>query len=104
MSSPRRATPTPPPRVVAKLKDPRLLQDAMRFSRLNIRELSEACGNLRHRSTIGHLHSGQRTTCSTALAGRIEYVLRLPPHALFELRASTTHHMDSCHQRGRNAA
>lgn len=74
MASPQRRTPAPPPRVVAKLKDPRLLHDAMRFSRLNIRELSEACGNMRHRSTIGHLHSGQRTTCSTGLAGRIEYV------------------------------
>lgn len=104
MTTHRRAAPTPPPRVVAKLKDPRLLQDAMRFGRLNIRELSEACGNMRHRSTIGHLHSGQRTTCSTALAGRIEFVLRLPPHSLFELHASSTHHMDTSHQKGARAA
>ena len=76
----------------------------MRFSRLNIRELSEACGNMRHRSTIGHLHSGSRTTCSTTLAGRIEYVLRLPPHALFELLALSTHNTDTGHMRGRTAA
>ena len=102
MTSPRRTT-SAPPRIVARLKDPRLLHDAMRFSRLNIRELSEACGNMRHRSTIGHLHSGQRTTCSTALAGRIEYVLRLPPHALFELRVASTDHTDTRQKVGQTA-
>lgn len=104
MASPKRRTPGAPPRVIARLRDPRLLQDAMRFGRLNIRELSEACGNMRHRSTIGHLHSGARSDCSTALAGRIEFVLRLPPGSLFDLRVLSTHDMDTGQMKGRIAA
>lgn len=61
----------------------------MTYNRVNIRELSDACGSQRHRSTIGHLHSGARTTCSAHLARRIEESLRLYPGALFELRVST---------------
>jgi hypothetical protein len=92
------------PRVRARLRSPEALQDAMRFSRLNIRELSEACGNMRYRSTIGHLHSGARTECSPSLAGRIERVLRLPQHSLFDLRVVSTHNMDTGQMKGRNAA
>jgi hypothetical protein len=100
MPSPVRLT----PRVRARLRSPRALQDAMRFGRLNIRELSEACGNMRYRSTIGHLHSGARTDCSPALAGRIEYVLRLPEHSLFELFVVSTHDMDTRRMKGAQAA
>ena len=67
----------------ARLRDVRDLQEAMRFARLNVRELSELCGSLRHRSSIGHLHSGTRNTCSIVLAGRIEKILRVHPGALF---------------------
>lgn len=100
MSSPVRTT----TRTLAVLKDVQALHDAMHFSRLNIRELSEACGNMRYRSTIGHLHSGSRTTCSVALAGRIERVLRLPAHNLFALRVVSTHNTDTGQTRGRKAA
>lgn len=67
----------------ARLRDVRDLQDHMDFHGLNVRELSELCGSLRHRSTIGHLHSGARSTCSIHLAKRIEKILRQPPGALF---------------------
>lgn len=67
-----------------KLRSTRDLRDAMFFARVNVRELSEMCGSLRHRSTIGHLHSGTRNTCSVALGRRIEERLRLHPGALFE--------------------
>lgn len=78
---------TPPrPRLEATLRDPQLLRDAMDFSGWTIRELSEACGSMRHRSTIGHLLSGARPHCSPALAARIERVLRVPKNNLFTLR------------------
>lgn len=81
-----------PPRLEVRLRNPQALRDAMRFNGMNIRELSEACGGPRHRSTIGALHSlgpAHRPGCSPALAARIERVLRMPPHSLFELRMST---------------
>lgn len=67
----------------AKLRDVRDLQEAMRFARLNVRELAELCGDERHRSTIGHLHAGTRNTCSIVLAGRIERQLRVHAGSLF---------------------
>lgn len=75
----------------------------MDFAGLNIRELAAACGSPRHRSTIGHLHSGSRNRCPVHLAGRIERVLRLPRYSLFDLRVITTHHMVSG-QKMRSAA
>lgn len=82
-------TAQPHPRLVARLRDPALLRDAMEYNGLNIRELSERCGSLRHRGTIGHLHSGARSTCPWPLAGRIERVLRMPTHSLFSLQVTT---------------
>lgn len=58
----------------------------MDYNRLTVRELSTACGKPSYRSTLGHLHSGARTTCRPHLARRIEESLRLYPGALFELR------------------
>jgi len=66
-----------------KLRDVEDLRQAMQFNDLNVRELSELCGSLRHRSTIGHLHSGTRDTCSWPLGKRIEKVLRVAPGSLF---------------------
>lgn len=89
----RTASPTAPPRppkLEVKLRSRQALIDALAFNRMNVRELSLACGNMRHRSTIGHLRSGARSTCSPALAQRIELVLRLPPHSLFDLRMTTS--------------
>jgi hypothetical protein len=92
------------PRLEVRLRNPQALRDAMQFSRMNVRELSVACGSVRHRSTIGHLHSGRRNSCSPALAARIEFVLRLPAHSLFDLRMTTTHHVDTVQKIGRKAA
>lgn len=66
-----------------RLRDLEDLRQAMYFQDLNVRELAELCGSLRHRSTIGHLHSGTRDTCSVILAKRIEKVLRVHPGSLF---------------------
>lgn len=92
-----------PPRLEVRLRSTQALRDAMQFARLNVRELSAACGNPRYRSTIGHLRSGHRPTCSPHLAARIEHVLRLPPYALFELRMPSTHHIDTGQPRARKA-
>ena len=72
-----------------KVRDVEDFRQAMDFNDLNVRELSELCGSLRHRSTIGHLHSGTRTTCSYVLAKRIEKVLRVAPGSLFRPALST---------------
>jgi hypothetical protein len=77
------------PKLEVRLRSRQALKDAMAFNRMTIRELSDACGNPRYRSTIGHLHSGARTTCSPHLARRIEECLRLYPNALFELRVTS---------------
>lgn len=67
----------------------------MHFNRLNVREMAQACGNPRYRSTIGHLHSGARRTCSPHLARRIEEVLRMHAGALFELTVVSTANTDN---------
>lgn len=66
----------------------------MHFNRLNVREMALACGNPRYRSTIGHLHSGARKSCSPHLARRIEEVLRLHEGNLFELTMTPTGNVD----------
>lgn len=72
----------------------------MTYNRLTVRELSVACGSLRYRSTIGHLRSGVRTSCSAELARRIEENLRLFPNALFDLRICSDTPTDYKHPRG----
>lgn len=78
----------------------------MNFHRMNVREMAQACGNPRYRSTIGHLHSGARTSCSPHLARRIEEVLRTHAGALFELRFVPSDSVDDSRTsiRGRRAA
>lgn len=78
-----------PPRLEVRLRSRQALRDAMAFNRLTVRELSQACGKISYRSTIGHLTSGARSTCSPHLARRIEECLRLYPGALFELRMTS---------------
>lgn len=89
------------PRLEVLLRDPRALQAAMQFARLNIRELSAACGKPSYRSSIGHLHSGHSNRCSPHLAGRIEHVLRLPPYSLFELSMPSTSNVDTSQKKTR---
>lgn len=82
-------TPAPPiaqPRLVAQLRSRQILRGAMDYHRLTVRELSVACGNPKHRSIIGHLHSGARDRCPPFLARRIEEALCMPPGSVFELR------------------
>jgi hypothetical protein len=67
------------PRLEVRLRNPQALRDAMQFSRMNVRELSLACGSVRHRSTIGHLHSGRRNSCSPALAAASSSCFACPP-------------------------
>lgn len=67
----------------AKIRDRRDLVECMRFYRLSTRGLAELCGSVRHQSTIAHLRSGQRNTCSVHLARRIEEILRQHAGALF---------------------
>lgn len=95
---------TTAPRLEVRLRSPQALRDAMMFARLNVRELSAACGSPRHRSSIGHLVSGHRNRCSPHLAGRIEHVLRLPAYSLFELTIPSTHHVDTSRRTLRSAA
>ncbi len=81
-------TTTAPPRLEVRLRSKQALRDAMTFNRMNLRQLADACGRPSYRSTIGHLHSGARNTCSAHLGRRIEESLRLYPGALFDLRVS----------------
>lgn len=76
-----------PPTLIARLKSPGDLHEAMRYARYNVRTLAAACGNSRYRSTIGHLHSGVRSTCSVHLASRIESACHTFPGALFALES-----------------
>lgn len=92
------------PRLEVRLRSAQALRDAMVFNRLNIRELSLACGKQSYRSTIGHLHSGASDRCSPHLASRIELVLRLPAHSLFDLSISSTGDVDTSRKTTRRAA
>lgn len=92
------------PRMLATLRSPEMLQDAMQFARLNIRELSVACGKTSYRSMIGHLHSGHSARCSVHLAGRIENVLRVPPRSLFYLTSTSTSDIDTSRTTSRKVA
>ena len=98
MATARRTT-TPQPRLEVKLRSRRALQDAMHFGRFTIRELAVACGNPRLRSTIGHLHSGHRNTCSPHLARQIETALHLYPNSLFEVRVTSDQLVDTPRKR-----
>lgn len=52
-----------------------LMRSILAARRLTVRELAQFCGDLKHRSAIGHLVSGNRVTCNEVLAGRIQEVL-----------------------------
>lgn len=76
-----------PPRLEARLRVRQNLKAAMDYRRTTVRGLATACPNPQHshRSTIGHLLSGYRTTCSPHLARVIEEHLGLPQGNLFDL-------------------
>lgn len=59
------------------------LAQYMKFRDETVRSLADQCGGPKLRSTIGHLRSGRRRTCSPELAKRVEKVLQAPPGSLF---------------------
>lgn len=52
---------------------------------LSNRTLAAKAGNPSYRSTISHLRSGARDTCSPKIAGAIERALGAPDGSLFSL-------------------
>lgn len=70
-----------------RLKDRRMLRQYMDYRGLRtVRELATAAG-ISH-STVGHLHSGVRSTCKPETASAIERALGAPPGLLFDPRSS----------------
>jgi hypothetical protein len=55
----------------------------MAFRNETNRSLAEKCGPGVGRGIVGHLRSGQRTTCSAKTAQAIERALNAPPGSLF---------------------
>jgi transcriptional regulator with XRE-family HTH domain len=73
-------------RLDMRLKSPEMLRQYMEYKHLRIRELAKAAGV--SRATIGHLHSGERSTARPATARAIEGALGCPPGLLFEAISS----------------
>lgn len=70
-------------RLWLKLKDRNVLRSYMDYKGFrSVRELAQRAGV--SRATIGHLHSGQRTTCSPETARKVEEALQAPPGLLFD--------------------
>ena len=69
--------------VYMKLISRDALNAYMNARRMSNRALARECGNEKHRSTIGHLRSGDRSTCGPEIAGRIERALGAPAGSLF---------------------
>lgn len=69
-------------RLWLNLSDRSVLRSYMQYKGFrSVRELAQRAGV--SRATIGHLHSGQRTTCSPTTARAIEDALGAPPGLLF---------------------
>lgn len=49
-----------------------LMRSLMKVQGLTVLELARRCGSEKHRSAIGHLLSGKRSTCSDELASRLQ--------------------------------
>lgn len=62
------------------------LASYMSYRGLSVRELAMRTGI--HRATIGHLRSGERTTCTPHNARAIAKALDVPTEALFRVHAS----------------
>lgn len=69
-----------------RLRSPEMLRQYMEFKRMKVRDL--ALSAKVSRATIGHLHSGSRSTTRPETARAIEEALGCPPGLLFEARAS----------------
>lgn len=73
-------------RLDMRLKSSQMLRQYMQYKHFNVRSLATAAQV--SRSTVGHLHSGARSSCSPATARSIEEALQAPPGLLFEASAS----------------
>lgn len=73
-------------RLDMKLKSSVVLREYMKFKRMKVRDLAKEAGV--SRATIGHLHSGARSTARPETARAIEEALACPPGLLFEARTS----------------
>lgn len=69
-----------------KLKSTQMLREFMDYKDMNVRDLATAAGV--SRATIGHLHSGARSTCRPETAKAIAKALAAPRDLLFEARSS----------------
>lgn len=69
-----------------RLKSPEMLRQYMEFKRMKVRDLASAAKI--SRATVGHLHSGARSTAKPETARAIEEALGCPPGLLFEARSS----------------
>lgn len=49
-----------------------LMRSLMKIQGLTVLELARRCGSEKHRSAIGHLLSGKRSTCSDELANKLQ--------------------------------
>lgn len=74
-------------RLDMRLKDRRMLHQYMEYRRVKIRDLAHAAQV--SRATIGHLHSGARSSCSPKTARAIEEALGAPPGLLFVAQSSS---------------
>lgn len=70
-------------RFEVKLISADALAQYMKSRDFTVRSLADAVGGPKLRSTIGHLRSGERSTCDPDLARRIERVLNAPRGSLF---------------------
>lgn len=68
-------------RLLVKLISRRALRDYMAFRNVSIGNLADRVGVAK--ATVGHLHSGYRTTVKADTARRIEEELNAPPGSLF---------------------
>ena len=70
-----------------RLRSPEMLRQYMEFKRMKVRDLATAAKV--SRATVGHLHSGARSTARPETARALEEALGCPPGLLFEARASS---------------
>ncbi len=66
----------------AKIRDAEVLRSFMKSRNFSTSRLARYAGC--HRSFIGHLMTGARTTCSPQLAFRIEEALGIPEGIIFD--------------------
>lgn len=82
-------------RLWVRLINRQVLGDYMRFRNETNRSLADKCAPHAKRAIIGHLRSGERTTCSPETARAIERALNAPPGSLFVPEVATDYRASS---------